>query len=497
MNAVAKASKKKTSAKPVQKQGTKGKAVKTANAVVAKPAKSMTSKAHSSKPNAKKTKSEPAQHNGKPVKQAAKPVEKTKTGKPTAVKATLTKGSAKTPSKASSSTAKTKSAAKPAASKSATNSKPAAVRPALKATRAEDAAQKKVPVAATSKATKPSAPSKIVAKPSAQSKPAAKAKPSAPPKPPEPPTSPKVLKRIRQLQQERESTKDLSFRPTMIKPPGANEPIWEKEPEKDRIALLVRDAYWIHATWDITRRAIERARAAMAEQWHTAKPTLRFLTLDNSSTTNTSETIERDIPIHGGIRNWYIDIGGKSGSFRAMIGYLSASGRFHTICESNIVEALGAGNPESVDQHWTDMGESFEHVYAMSGGYTSEHDTTDLKEMMEDRLHKTVGAPAFSQFGAGADAPFSRRGGFHFEMEVELVVYGQTVPDGYVTLSGEPVKLRPDGTFVVRLPFPDRRQVLPALATSRDGSHQRTIVVAVERNTKIMEPFAVEVDEGA
>jgi hypothetical protein len=306
-----------------------------------------------------------------------------------------------------------------------------------------------------------------------------------------------VLKRIRQLQQERESIKDLAFRPTLIKPPGANEPIWEKEPEKDRIALLVRDAYWIHATWDITRRAIERARAAMAEQWHTAKPTLRFLTLDNSSTTNTSETIERDIPIHGGIRNWYIDIGGKSGSYRAMIGYLGVGGRFHTICESNIVETLGAGNPESVDQHWTDMGESFEHVYAMSGGYHSEHDTADLKQMMEDRLHKTVGAPAFAQFGAGADAPFSRRGGFHFEMEVELVAYGQTVPDGYVTLSGEPVKLRPDGTFVVRLPFPDRRQVLPALATSRDGSHQRTIVIAVERNTKIMEPFAIEVDEGA
>ena len=81
-------------------------------------------------------------------------------------------------------------------------------------------------------------------------------------------------------------------------------------------------------------------------------------------------------------------------------------------------------------------------------------------------------------------------------MEVELVAYGQTVPDGYVTLSGEPVKLRPDGTFVVRLPFPDRRQVLPALAKSRDGSHQRTIVIAVERNTKIMEPFAIEVDEG-
>jgi len=490
VNAVAKASKKKTSVNAAQKQGTKNKSVKTVKAVVAKPAKS--AKTTSSKSVVKKTKSDAKPLNGRLAKQSAKPVTKTKTGKAVSAKASLTKGAGKS---VETKPSKNKTVKQPANFKSASNSKPAPVKPALKATQSEDAAKKKSTVAAAKKtASKPATPVKIAAKPAADS-PKPIATPKIPPKPPEPPTSPKVLKRIRQLQQERESTKDLSFRPTLIKPPGANEPIWEKEPEKDRIALLVRDAYWIHATWDITRRAIERARAAMAEQWHTAKPTLRFLTLDNSSTTNTSETIERDIPIHGGIRNWYIDIGGKSGNFRAMIGYLSAGGRFHTICESNIVEALGAGNPESVDQHWTDMGENFEHVYAMSGGYHSEHDTADLKEMMEDRLHKTVGAPAFAQFGAGADAPFSRRGGFHFEMEVELVAYGQTVPDGYVTLSGEPVKLRPDGTFVVRLPFPDRRQVLPALATSRDGSHQRTIVVAVERNTKIMEPFSVEVDE--
>ncbi len=295
---------------------------------------------------------------------------------------------------------------------------------------------------------------------------------------------------------QRESNKDLAFRPTMIKPPGANEPIWEKEPTKDRIALLVRDVYWLHATWDITRRAIDRARAAMAEQWHTAKPTLRFLRLDNTGTTNTAETIEEDIEIHGGVRNWYIDIRGKAGSYRVMIGYLGSAGRFHTIAESNIVHSPGAASSEAVDQNWTDMGGDFEHVYAMSGGYDAETDTADLKEMLEDRLHRQIGGPALAQFGAGADAGYRRRGGFHFEMDVELVVFGSTVPDGYVTLSGEPIKLRPDGTFVVRLPFPDRRQVLPALATSRDGSHQRTIVVAVERNTKIMEPFAKEVDDG-
>jgi hypothetical protein len=40
--------------------------------------------------------------------------------------------------------------------------------------------------------------------------------------------------------------------------------------------------------------------------------------------------------------------------------------------------------------------------------------------------------------------------------------------------------------------MPDRRQLLPVVANSRDGAEQRTIVLAVERNTKVMEPMVRE-----
>jgi hypothetical protein len=45
------------------------------------------------------------------------------------------------------------------------------------------------------------------------------------------------------------------------------------------------------------------------------------------------------------------------------------------------------------------------------------------------------------------------------------------------------------------LPFPDRRQVLPATAKSRDGVDEQTVVIAVERNTKVMEPLSMDGDE--
>ena len=56
-----------------------------------------------------------------------------------------------------------------------------------------------------------------------------------------------------------------------------------------------------------------------------------------------------------------------------------------------------------------------------------------------------------------------------------------------MTLQGEPVPLRPDGSFTVRMSLPDRRQVIPVIASSSDGVEQRTIILAVERNTKVLE----------
>ncbi|MEM7475059.1 MAG: DUF4912 domain-containing protein [Planctomycetota bacterium] len=315
-----------------------------------------------------------------------------------------------------------------------------------------------------------------------------KAKPK--PKPKAKPTNPRVLKKIRALQLQQQSDKDIAYEPRLVKAPGASESIWEKEPQRDRVALFVRDAFWMHASWDITRQAIERAKAALAEQWHAAKPVLRLLKLEEEG--SSSETVQRDIEIHGGVRNWYIDWTGVEASFRVMVGYSTPNGRFHCICESNVVTTPNAGAADEVEDHWSDVGADAEKIFALSGGYDKERETADLKEVLEDRVQRELGAPALAKLGAAAQSPFRRGNGFHFDMDIELVVYGSTVPDGYLTLNGEPVTLRDDGTFAMRLPFPDRRQVLPAVAVSRDGSQERMIVIAVERNTKMMEPVDKE-----
>ena len=313
--------------------------------------------------------------------------------------------------------------------------------------------------------------------------------------------TPRVLRQIEEVHAQRERFKDLA---TGTLPPQDPASAGAKRNggirvnrtvKRDRLALMVRDSYWLHAYWEISRQSVERVRVAMAEAWHTARPILRLLEVETGSTTNTAERVLREIPIHGGVNNWYIDVQNPPSSFRVAIGYLSVSGKFHTMARSNSVTTPCLGASDALDQNWTDVARDCERIYAMSGGYNDEPAAGDLKELFEERLRRPMGSPLGSQYGSGAGGVLPRLCGFHFDVDAELIIYGQTRGDAHVTIAGQPVKLRPDGSFTVRQSMPDRRQVLPVVAGSRDGLEQRTVILAIERNTKVMEPVTREVSE--
>jgi hypothetical protein len=125
----------------------------------------------------------------------------------------------------------------------------------------------------------------------------------------------------------------------------------------------------------------------------------------------------------------------------------------------------------------------------MSGGFDPTASSLELKQLFEERLRRPMGSPAVTSFGSGSLLPGGRAREFQFQIDAELIVYGATEPNARVTLMGEPVKLRSDGTFTMRYRLPDSRQIIPAVAISPDGVEERTIVLAVERNTKHLEPM--------
>ena len=290
-----------------------------------------------------------------------------------------------------------------------------------------------------------------------------------------------TARRIRKVIEQRERLKDLAEQ--------------FKNGTGDRILLLVRDSYWLHACWELTSQSVRRVQAAMAEQWHSARPVLRLIEVSTEATTSASERVVRTIEIHGGVRNWYIDVTDPPKGYRVEVGYLAASGKFHAMARSNPVVTPRPSTSDTLDENWADVAANCEKIYALSGGYSDEQSNAELQEIFEERLRRPMGSPMETRYGGGAELSIRKHRKFSFDVDAEMIVYGSADEDAHITLGGEPVALRPDGTFTVRMSLPDRRQVLPVVCCSSDGIEQQTIVLAVERNTKVMEPVVRESNE--
>jgi hypothetical protein len=263
---------------------------------------------------------------------------------------------------------------------------------------------------------------------------------------------------------------------------------------RDRIVAMVRDPYWLHCYWEVSRKTIQQAEAVLGQAWHGARPILRLLDVTSRDTSSASEAVVRDIEIHGGCNNWYIDVSNPPRSYRIDIGYRSPRGPFYALARSNVVTTPRPGASDVVDGNWADLDNyQAERLYAMSGGFGPLGGGQVVKQLIEERLHRPLGAPSVIHFGP--DSFLGRRlRKLWFQMDAELIVFGATEPNARVTLQGEPIKLRADGTFAMRFSLPDSRQIIPATATACDGSEERTIVLAIERNTKELEPQVHELD---
>lgn len=281
----------------------------------------------------------------------------------------------------------------------------------------------------------------------------------------------------------------------------AKSPIEPKPPRelqakhsKDRLIVMVRDPYWLHCYWELTRHALHRAEAALGQDFHGSRPILRLFDVSSQDTTSSSEAPLRDIEIHGGCNHWYLEVARPPRSYRVDIGYLSKHGRFFVLSRSNIVTTPRAGATDTGDDNWADIDEPrANRICAMSSGFDPNATNLELKELFEERLGKSLNAPAIASLGAGPLLGKQRK--FVFELDADLVVYGRTEPLARVTIQGEPVKLQTDGSFTIRFRLPDSRQILPAVARSADGLEERTIVLALERNTKRLAPMIHDMGE--
>ena len=259
-------------------------------------------------------------------------------------------------------------------------------------------------------------------------------------------------------------------------------------PSKDRLVVIVRDSFWLQGYWEITKASVDRARVAIGTQWHLAKPVIRVMkVVSDGSNTNSVEHQLEEIEIHSGVSNWYFQNPSPGSTLRLSIGYAVGQDRFHLIAKSN--EVTPTKNPKhQQDENWTDITNDVERYFALSGGL-EESVTAELQHVMEEKSQQPVYTPAFERLGTALNIGDEK---FEFQVDAHLVVHGSAAAGASVSVAGQPVKLKSDGTFAVRMKMNERRQVLPVVAANRNGTQQRTTVLAIERNTKVMDPIATD-----
>lgn len=265
---------------------------------------------------------------------------------------------------------------------------------------------------------------------------------------------------------------------------------------RDRFVLLVRDPYWLHVYWELCVRLIERAKAAMGHSWHTAVPVLRLFRIVADGMNNPRRDLIRDIRVHDGANNWYIDVQDPPGTFQVEIGFLSREKNFFPVASSNIVQTPQnqvVSGTAKLDGHWGSVSEDFDRIYKLSGGM--EGNNKQLKTVFEEQLHRSMSLPLISRFGARSGNYEKTKRHFEFVVDADLVIYGKTDPSVQISIKGEPIRVANDGSFSVRYSIAEKRQVFPIDAKGSDGIETQQVILAIERNTKVLETIFLDSDE--
>ena len=289
-----------------------------------------------------------------------------------------------------------------------------------------------------------------------------------------------VLKRIQEAQATRSREKSLVTQPERSQ---------KRRPIRNRAVLMVRGPHWLHAFWEVTSNSVQRVKAAMGTEWHTARPVLRVLEIIGEKGETPAERICREIEIHGGVKNWFIDIR-QPMSCRVEIGYEGRNGTFYKLCRSNQVSSGPVGHGDSLDVHWKDIEADCSKIFSLSGGYSIDSESEEVRELFKERLRRPLGPPKINHTSHGHSEADSRKKSFQLDVDAELVVFGSTEKGAYLSIHGEPVEVAHDGSFQIRIEMPNRRQVIPIRGQSASGLEQQTVVLAVERNTRLMEPVS-------
>ena len=262
-------------------------------------------------------------------------------------------------------------------------------------------------------------------------------------------------------------------------------------------ALMPRDPNWMFVYWEITPNS--KNRIAREHGQDIFKKGHQVLRVYNMAHTDGPDQKHFDIPIMLDANNWYVHVQDGGGSYCCELGLALPDGDFIGIVKTNPVTLPPGRVSDVMDEKWMAVSEDFDKLLQLSGveyiGKGSGEVAKSLAQRWEMLRAVFSRGASWGVSSLASQAPRPEQKKFWLVADCELILYGATEPDAFVTVAGRKVKLNPDGTFSMRFALPDGIVDLPIKAMSNDERDSRQIEINIARSTTQTEPESLRLKE--
>ncbi|MDA8130228.1 MAG: DUF4912 domain-containing protein [Elusimicrobia bacterium] len=251
-------------------------------------------------------------------------------------------------------------------------------------------------------------------------------------------------------------------------------------------ALLPRDPNWMFIYWEISDNSrVNLKRKHGADIFEKGRQVIRVHDASDGA------KAFFDITVMHEARSWYVNVQEPGRAYFCEVGLVLPDGTFISIVKTNTV-SLPAGRVSDVtDEKWMAVTADFDKLLQLSGVEYIGKGSGEVAKSLAQRWEmlravfsraSSWGVSSMSSQALHKQPEEARK--FRLVADCELILYGATEPDAFVTVAGRKVSLNPDGTFSMRFALPDGEMGLPVKAMSKDEKDLREIDIKVRRTTK-------------
>lgn len=251
-------------------------------------------------------------------------------------------------------------------------------------------------------------------------------------------------------------------------------------------SLLPRDPNWMFIYWEITENSrVNLKKSHGADIFDKGRQVIRVYDVTGGEAAKYF-----DIAVMLEAKSWYVNVQEAGRAYCCEVGLVMPDGSFIGIVKTNTVSLPGGRVSDVTDEKWMAVTADFDKLLQLSGveyiGKGSGEVAKSLAqrwEMLRAVFSRASSWGVSSMSSQSLQKPEQANKKFWLVADCELILYGATEPDAFVTVSGRKVNLNPDGTFSMRFALPDGIVDLPVKAMSKDETDSREIDIKVTRAT--------------